>query len=125
MILMELKPSPPWLGNESTIIRYCLLWLELGHEDNLRRFTNTLKQTYNGHPKDIFAAPHVYDTNVGVLSRMVLDQHFHWFDVDMVDDPPHAMRVVDLHVHPLTALCCALVHNMVLWPFEGYVSWII
>ena len=40
---------------------------------------------------------------------MALDQHFHWVDVAMVVGPL-AMRVVDLHVHPLTILWCALVH---------------
>lgn len=41
---------------------------------------------------------------------MALDQHFHWFDVAMVDDRL-AMGVVNLHVHPLTILWCALVHS--------------
>lgn len=76
--------------------------MELGHEDKLTWFMNTIRQIYNGHPKD------TNDTNVGVLSGMALDQHFHWVDVAMVDGPL-AMRVVDLHVHPLTILWCHLV----------------
>lgn len=111
MMLMELKTMfPPSEVMGALSIRYSQILLELGHEDKLTRFTNTLKQTYNGHTKDISTAPHVYDTNVGVLSGMALDQHFHWFDVAMVDDRL-AMRVVNLHVHPLTILWCALARS--------------
>ena len=88
-------------------IVYPQIWLELGHEDKLTRYMNTLTQTY-GHTKDISNAPHVYDTNPTMLSGMALDWQFHWFSVAMLSNSPHAMRAMDMHIHPLTKLWCAL-----------------
>ena len=71
---------------------------------------NTLKQTY-GHTRDISSAPHVYDTSPAVLSGMAFDWQFHWFAVAMVNNSPHVMRTMDMHIHPLTILWRALAQS--------------
>jgi hypothetical protein len=91
-------------------IVYPQFWLNLGHKEKLTGYMNTLKQTY-GHTKDIFSAPHVYDTCPAVLSGMALDRQFHWFFVAMANNSPHAMRAMDTHIHPLTKLWRALAQS--------------
>jgi hypothetical protein len=111
MMAMELESRfPPSEVMDALSIVYPQFWLEPGHEDKLTGYMNTLKQTY-GHTRDISSAPHVYDTSPAVLSGRALDQQFHWFAVAMVNNSPHAMRDVDLHVHPLTKLWRALAQS--------------
>ena len=111
MMVMELESRfPPSEVMDALSIVYPQFLLEPGHEDKLPGHMNTLKQTY-GHPRDMSSAPHVYDTSPAVLSAMALDQQFHWFAVAMVNNSPHAMRAVDLHVHPLTKLWRALAQS--------------
>ena len=88
-------------------IVYPQFWLELGHEDKLTGYMNTLKQTY-GHTRDIFSALHVHDTSPTLLSGMALNRQFHWFSVAMVNNSPHAMRAMNIHIHPLKKLWRAL-----------------
>lgn len=105
MMFMELETIfPPNEIMHALSIGYSQLFLE----DKLTWYINTLKQIY-GHLKDNFVAPHVCDTCLAMLSGMALDQFFHSFVVAMVDNPPHAMKVVDLHVHLPTILLCFLV----------------
>jgi hypothetical protein len=68
---------------------------------------NTLKQTY-AHTKDFSSTTHVWDTCPAVLSAMTFDRQLHWFAVAMANNSPHAMRVLDTHIHPLTKLWRAL-----------------
>jgi hypothetical protein len=111
LMVMELESRfPPSEVMDALSIVYPQFWLEPGHEDKITRYMNTLKQTY-GQPRDISSAPHVFETSPAVLSAMALNQQFHWFAVAMVNNSPHAMRAVDLHVHPLTKLWRALAQS--------------
>ena len=108
MMVMELGSRyPPNEVMDALSIVYPQFWLELGHEDKLTWYMNTLKQTY-AHTKDISSATHVYDTYPTILRGMALDRHFNWFVVAIENNSPHAMRAMDTHIHPLTKLWRAL-----------------
>ena len=108
MMVMELGSRyPPSEVMDALSIVYPQFWLELGPEDKLTWYMNTLKQTY-AHTKDISSATHVYDTCPAMLSDMALDRQFHWFVVAIKNNSPYAMRAMDTHIHPLTKLWCAL-----------------
>ena len=67
---------PPSEVMDALSIVYPQLWLELGHEDKLTGYMNTLKQTY-AHTKDFSSATYVCDTCPTVLSAMALDRQLH------------------------------------------------
>ena len=93
MMVMELKRRfSIYEVMDALAIVYPQFWLELGHEDKLTRYMNTLKQNY-GRTKDISSATHVSDTCKALLSGMALDQQFHWFIVAMANNFLHAMRL--------------------------------
>ena len=77
MMVMELESMFPPSEVMDALSNVCpQFWLESRHEDKLKGYINTLKQTF-GHPKDISSAPHDYDTSLAMLSGMALNQQFH------------------------------------------------
>jgi hypothetical protein len=104
MMVMELGSRfPPSEVMDVFSIVYPQFWLESGHEDKLTGYMNILKQIY-AHTKGFSSATHVCDTCPTVLSTMALDRQLHWFVVAMANNSPHAMKVMDTHIHPLTKL---------------------
>ena len=76
MMVMKLGSMfPPNEVMDALSIVYLQFWLELGHENKLTGYMNTLKQTY-AHTKDS-SATHVCDTCPAVLSAMAIDRQLH------------------------------------------------
>ena len=61
----------------------------------------TLKATF-GHLRNISSVPLVYETNPIILNIATRDQRLQWFAAAMVNNYEHDIRIIDLHVHPIT-----------------------
>jgi hypothetical protein len=101
MMVMELQSIfPPSEVMDALSIVYPQFWIEPGHEDKLTCHMNTLKATFCV-PKKISSTPLQYETSPALLDAAALDRQLHWFGVAMVNNSEHAMRALDLTVHPI------------------------
>jgi hypothetical protein len=101
MMVMELQSRfPPSEVMDALSIVYPQFWIELGYEDKLTCHMNTLKATFCV-PKKIYSTPLQDETSPALLDATALDRQLHWFGVAMVNNSEHAMRALDLNVHPI------------------------
>jgi hypothetical protein len=101
MMVMELQSRfPPSEVMDALSIVYPQFWIEPGHEDKLTCHMNTLKAKFCV-PKQISSIPLHNETSPPLLDAATLDRQLHWFKVAMVNNSEHAMRALDLNVHPI------------------------